>query len=195
MAFLKDQLAPFLQRVRRPLSESLGLQDVCEVELGHLGPCMGSFFLGPQPSLDTEVPHNSYYTLVFQPQLFRNFLNGRLSLQKVYLICVAASIPHLYCCQLALVFDPRLAEVLLELLLVESGDLRVEPDSLRILFVLALELLVDRLQLFLFFLVPLDWLRDTVLELFQLLNFLDGILALWQERRFEKIRKKHSRLV
>jgi hypothetical protein len=85
--------------------------------------------------------------------------------------------------------------MLLELLLVETGDLGVEPDSLRILFVLALELLVDRLQPFLFFLVPLDGLRDTVLELFQLLNFLDGILALRQERRFEKIRKKHSRLV
>ena len=41
--------------------------------------------------------------------------------------------------------------MLLELLLVESGDLRVEPDSLRILFILALELLVDRLQLFSFF--------------------------------------------
>ena len=95
---------------------------------------------------------------------------------KVYLVWVAASVPHLDHFQLAMVLDLRLLEMLYELLLVETGNLWVVLDCLSVMFILTLEPLVDQLQPSLLFLVLLDWLVHN-LELFQMLQFLGRFLT------------------
>lgn len=95
---------------------------------------------------------------------------------KVYLVWVAASVPHLDHFQLAMVLDLRLLEMLYELLLVETGNLWIELDCLSVMFILTLEPLVDQLQPSLLFLVLLDWLVHN-LELFQMLQFLGRFLT------------------
>ena len=95
---------------------------------------------------------------------------------KVYLVWVAASVPHLDHFQLAMVLDLRLLEMLYELLPVETGYLWVELDCLSVMFVLTLEPLMDQLQPSLLFLVLLDWPVHN-LELFQMLQFLGRFLT------------------
>ena len=142
-ASLVDQLAPFLQRIRGPLSESLGLQDVREVELAHLALLADDLPLGLEFPLEPESANDGNHAVVLQPQLFRNIFNACLSLLKVNLIYITAAEPHLNRGQLLIVVDLRLAEMFAELLLIEVGDLWIEPEGCRVLLIFAAELLMD----------------------------------------------------
>jgi hypothetical protein len=76
--------------------------------------------------------------------------------------------------------------MLSELFLIETGDLRIEPDCLLILLILALELLMDGLPLLLLLLILLHRLCRLALHVFQLDNVFDGLLTL----QVQQVRKK-----